>query len=187
MVNGLNWQCCFAGSSKTAPRILVFSIAMGDDYSFEMNSIETWAPTFFEHRYLFLGSVLTETCYCIQLYGNCRIMWIGKSLLFIPSFKLIIDHCVVHWAVIAFLFDFSASRKKVSFLITKWALGTIFTLRYLQTPLPWQPELFPLVNGVKKNCMYTKDGLKGDPKHTQFWISRLQFATSNLGEGSLRI
>ena len=27
--NGLNWQCYLAGSSKTAPRILIFSIAMG--------------------------------------------------------------------------------------------------------------------------------------------------------------
>jgi hypothetical protein len=26
---GLDWQCCLAGSSKTAPRILIFSIAMG--------------------------------------------------------------------------------------------------------------------------------------------------------------
>ena len=28
-VNGLDWQCYLAGSSKTAPRILTFSIAMG--------------------------------------------------------------------------------------------------------------------------------------------------------------
>jgi hypothetical protein len=41
VVNGLDWQCCLAGSSKTAPRILIFSIAMGADYSFEPNSIET--------------------------------------------------------------------------------------------------------------------------------------------------
>ena len=26
---GLNWQCCLAGSYKMAPRILIFSIAMG--------------------------------------------------------------------------------------------------------------------------------------------------------------
>jgi hypothetical protein len=24
LVNGLDWQCCLAGSSKTAPRILIF-------------------------------------------------------------------------------------------------------------------------------------------------------------------
>ena len=40
-VNGLDWQCRLAGSSKTAPRILIFSIAMGANYSFEFNSIET--------------------------------------------------------------------------------------------------------------------------------------------------
>ena len=32
--NGLYWQCYLAGSSKTAPKILIFSIAMGADYSF---------------------------------------------------------------------------------------------------------------------------------------------------------
>ena len=30
-VNGLDWQCCLAGSSQRAPRILIFSIAMGAD------------------------------------------------------------------------------------------------------------------------------------------------------------
>ena len=29
----MNWQCCLARSSKTAPSILIFSIAMGADYS----------------------------------------------------------------------------------------------------------------------------------------------------------
>ena len=32
--NGLNWRCCLAGSSKMAPRILIFSIAMGAKPSF---------------------------------------------------------------------------------------------------------------------------------------------------------
>ena len=36
-VNGLDWQCYLVGSSKTAPRILIFSIA---DYSFEVENIE---------------------------------------------------------------------------------------------------------------------------------------------------
>ena len=40
-VNALDWQCCLAGSTKTAARILIFSIAMGADYSSELNSIET--------------------------------------------------------------------------------------------------------------------------------------------------
>jgi hypothetical protein len=40
-VNGLDWQCCLAGSSKTAARILIFSTAMGAKPSFYMKSIAT--------------------------------------------------------------------------------------------------------------------------------------------------
>ena len=43
---GPNWQCCLAGSSKTAPRILIFSIAMGIDYSLYVKTIETHAYAF---------------------------------------------------------------------------------------------------------------------------------------------
>ena len=45
-VNGLDWQCYLGGSSKTAPSILIFSIAMGADYSFYVKTIETHARTF---------------------------------------------------------------------------------------------------------------------------------------------
>jgi hypothetical protein len=38
------WQCCFAGSSRTAPRILIFSIVLGAKYSFYVKSIATYAP-----------------------------------------------------------------------------------------------------------------------------------------------
>ena len=49
---GPNWpnrQCCLAGSSKTAPRILIFSIAMGADYLFYVKSIANYAPAFFRY------------------------------------------------------------------------------------------------------------------------------------------
>ena len=39
-VNGLDLQCYLAGSSKTMPKILVFSIAIGANYSYEMNNSE---------------------------------------------------------------------------------------------------------------------------------------------------
>ena len=55
--NGLNWQCWLAGSSKTAPRILISSIAMGADYSFELISIETNALRFIGHNNSFLSGV----------------------------------------------------------------------------------------------------------------------------------
>ena len=49
-VNGLDWQCCLAGSSKTAPRILIFSNAMGADYSFYVKSITTYGLAFFGYN-----------------------------------------------------------------------------------------------------------------------------------------
>ena len=45
-VNGLDWQCYLDGSSKTAPRILIFLMAMDADYTFELISIETCAPQY---------------------------------------------------------------------------------------------------------------------------------------------
>ena len=45
--NWPNRQCCLAGSSKTAHRILIFSIAMGTDKLFYVKFIATYAPTFF--------------------------------------------------------------------------------------------------------------------------------------------
>ena len=50
MLNGLNWRYCLAGSSEMAPRILIFFIAMGADYSFEVKNIEIWVPAFFKHN-----------------------------------------------------------------------------------------------------------------------------------------
>ena len=54
-INGLDCQCCLAGSSKTAPRILLFSIAMGAGYSFYVKSVGTCAPTFFGYIILCLS------------------------------------------------------------------------------------------------------------------------------------
>ena len=47
---GPNWpnqQCCLASRSKTAPKILIFSIAMDAKNSFYVKFIATYAPTFF--------------------------------------------------------------------------------------------------------------------------------------------
>ena len=41
-----NWQCYLADSSKKAPRILIFSIAMGADHSFYVKTLETHARAF---------------------------------------------------------------------------------------------------------------------------------------------
>ena len=47
----------WAGSSKTAPTILIFLMAMGVDYSFELISIDHWVPQFFMHNKSILGGV----------------------------------------------------------------------------------------------------------------------------------
>ena len=39
-----------AGSSKTTPRILIFSIAMSAYYSFDVKNIEIWVPAIFKHN-----------------------------------------------------------------------------------------------------------------------------------------
>ena len=44
LVNGPNWQCCLACSSKMATRILMFSIVLGAEYSLYVKSIPTHAP-----------------------------------------------------------------------------------------------------------------------------------------------
>ena len=55
--NGLDWHCCLAGSSKTAPSILIFSIVMVADYSFDVKNIDIWAPAFFKHSNSFTATV----------------------------------------------------------------------------------------------------------------------------------
>ena len=45
-VIGLDLQCCLAGSSKTAPRIFIFSIVLGAEYLSYVKSIETYATHF---------------------------------------------------------------------------------------------------------------------------------------------
>ena len=59
-VNGLDWHCCLACSSKTAPRNLISSIAMVSDYSFDVKNIDIWAPAFFKHNNSFIATVMQQ-------------------------------------------------------------------------------------------------------------------------------
>ena len=56
-MNGLAWHCCLAGSSKTPTRVLIFSIVMVADYSFDVKNIDICAPTFFKHNNSFIATV----------------------------------------------------------------------------------------------------------------------------------
>ena len=65
-VNGLDWQCYLAVSSKTAVRILIISIAIGADYSYEVKNSEILALAFFKHNNSFIATV-KNTVYYIYL------------------------------------------------------------------------------------------------------------------------
>ena len=45
-MDGLDWQSCLTGSSKMAPRILILLIAMGANYSLELDSIPLFPDGF---------------------------------------------------------------------------------------------------------------------------------------------
>ena len=49
---------CLAGSYKRAPRILIFSIGMGAEYLSYVESIATFAPTFYGYIISILASVM---------------------------------------------------------------------------------------------------------------------------------
>ena len=51
------------------PGILIFSIAIGVDYSYEVKNSEIWAPTFFKHNNSFIATVIR--------HGNCLFPLIG--------------------------------------------------------------------------------------------------------------
>ena len=75
----MNWQCCLAGSSKTAPTILIFSIVMGSDYSFELISFVHWVPQFFMHNKSILGGVPYFGFFNWGTWGCYEINWNGLS------------------------------------------------------------------------------------------------------------
>ena len=80
---GLNWQCCSAGSSKTAPKILIFSIAMGADYLFGVKNIEIWAPAFFKHNNSSVATVPRFTAASLveeQSRVRCMVQRAGHQL-----------------------------------------------------------------------------------------------------------
>ena len=52
-----------AVSSKTAPRILIFSIAICADYSYEVKYSEIWAPAFFNHNNSCIATVSGQACF----------------------------------------------------------------------------------------------------------------------------
>ena len=131
---GPNWQCCLAGSSKTAPRILIFSIAMGANYSFYVKSIPTCAPTFFGYYGDYFSLSQSERFVCPKImYDSIKSVTIHSSTIVeCHSFSESDDRgrlgtCFgVLWIKIAFQIKYlkSAHFKKtvawISFLLKLW-------------------------------------------------------------------
>ena len=76
-------------SSKTAPRILIFSITMSANYSLELISIETYVPQFLGPNDFFLGSVQRVLQSTVILdKGVCKISENGSAKKLPGSFCL---------------------------------------------------------------------------------------------------
>ena len=56
---------------------MIFSIAMGADYSIELISIETYAPQFTVHNKVFLGSVISRALVSYGTTGADRPQFLG--------------------------------------------------------------------------------------------------------------
>ena len=70
--NWPNWKCCLAGSSKTALRNLIFSIAMSADYSFYVKTIEIHARAFLTLNILAIGRVYEQRVKCMRHEDSTR-------------------------------------------------------------------------------------------------------------------
>ena len=68
-VHGLDWQCCLTGSSKTAPRIFIFSIVLGAEYLSYVKSIETHARAFLPLNISAISSVNSKVVRTNILYA----------------------------------------------------------------------------------------------------------------------
>ena len=92
-VNGLDWQCCLAGSSKRAPRIFIFSIVLGAKYLSFVKFIATRAPTFFGYIISVLASVTYNHSNHYEFkYLKNHYLWVTKQncllslLSYLPKF-----------------------------------------------------------------------------------------------------
>ena len=77
-VNGLDWQCCLAGSSQRAPRIFIFSIVLGAECLSYLKSIETHARAFFKVIIFSIGSLMSF----LKFESNFHMLW--KKNIIIP-------------------------------------------------------------------------------------------------------
>jgi hypothetical protein len=73
-----NQQCCLAGSSKTATRILIFSIVMGANYSFYVKSNTAYVLTFLGYNNSVLAKNIAD-CYIFGLSFGEQLSMLTKE------------------------------------------------------------------------------------------------------------
>ena len=81
-INGLDWQCYLAGSSKKVSRSFTFLIVQGAEYSFYVKTIATYAPTFLGYNNLVLAIVYKEMfvwtkCHYSDIFFNFNFMTVN--------------------------------------------------------------------------------------------------------------
>ena len=82
-----NWAC-LAGTSKTTPRILIFSIAMGVDYSFWVKYIAINAPTFLWYKNSVLAIVTSPNFWFYSLIKS-----LSQDFIKITLYLILINSC----------------------------------------------------------------------------------------------
>ena len=147
---------CLAGSSKCTPRIMIFSIAIGAYYSYEMKNCEIWAPTFFKHNITFIATVDMAFKKWIALLGSfSEAMASLKTILWEIRAGLVFLVCK-WWAI-----SFSPNTNCSSMPSTNWSSGLMVVI-FKFGPLassseqlfwcPWCQLLCSLVEYSRLRC-----------------------------------
>ena len=144
---GPNWpnhQCCLAGNSKRAPRILIFSIAMVADYSFYVKLIATYAFKLCGYIISVWASV-NNNCLCMRLHlpecvvqpKNIENCWLRRLCL--TSFSLKMSSPEKNFLRAEFRHPYFNGRSSLySLWQCQWTLNLELTWRYLYMNHTWK-------------------------------------------------
>ena len=143
-VNWLDWQCCLAGSSKTALRIFIFSAVLCADNSFYVKLIATYAFKLFGYIISVWASV-NNNCLCMRLHlpecvaqpKNIENCWLRRLCL--TSFSLKMSSPEKNFLRAEFRHPYFNGRSSLySLWQCQWTLNLELTWRYLYMNHTWK-------------------------------------------------
>ena len=131
-MNGLDWQCCLADSSKTALRIFIFSTVLCADNSFYVKLIAIYAFNLFGYIISVWASV-NNNCLCMRLHlpecvvqpKNIENCWLRRLCL--TSFSLKMSSPEKNFLRTEFRHPYFNGRSSLYFL---WQLSSQWTLNH---------------------------------------------------------